>query len=170
MCSIIFMQATGVCKYWASIFEYYFTNAVSTIKKNTSEGADNYFSLLFSSGHMCYFLMLKCLLSFFQGRKLLVIGTTGAAEVLNEMGMIDVFNKSFHVPELKAPEIKKVSFWPANAIIFFLHFLCLRCGTAKKTDDRNSSVVFLSLCWKMGVLLIYSTLVCRDENLFFIYM
>ena len=59
---------------------------------------------------MCYLLMLKYLLFFLQGRKLLVIGTTGAAEVLNEMGMIDVFNKSFHVPELKAPEIKKVSF------------------------------------------------------------
>lgn len=43
-----------------------------------------------------------------KGRKLLVIGTTGAAEVLNEMGMIDVFNKNLHVPELQSTDIRKV--------------------------------------------------------------
>jgi hypothetical protein len=58
--------------------------------------------------------MIKYFFLIFQGKKLVVIGTTGAGEVLNEMGMIDVFNKSFHVPELKSPEIKKVSFWRAK--------------------------------------------------------
>eukprot|EP00250_Pteridium_aquilinum_P005582 c15654_g1_i1 orf=195-2447(+) len=43
-----------------------------------------------------------------KGRRLLIIGTTGAADVLNEMGMIDVFNKNLHVPELKGADIKKV--------------------------------------------------------------
>jgi hypothetical protein len=54
--------------------------------------------------------MIKYFFLIFQGKKLVVIGTTGAGEVLNEMGMIDVFNKSFHVPVLKSPEIRKVSF------------------------------------------------------------
>lgn len=43
-----------------------------------------------------------------KGRKLLIIGTTGAADVLNDMGMIDVFNVNLHVPELKSADIRKV--------------------------------------------------------------
>jgi putative NADPH-quinone reductase len=54
--------------------------------------------------------MMKYFFHTLHGKKLVVIGTTGAKEVLNKMGMIDVFNKSFHVLELKPPEIKKVSF------------------------------------------------------------
>lgn len=43
-----------------------------------------------------------------KGRKLLVIGTTGAADVLSDMGMTVGFNVNLHVPELQSADIRKV--------------------------------------------------------------
>lgn len=43
-----------------------------------------------------------------KGRRLFVIGTTCAADVLEEMGMTVAFNKNLNVPELKREDIKKV--------------------------------------------------------------
>ncbi len=41
-------------------------------------------------------------------RKLLVIGTTSAGEVLDSMALTEVFNVSLHVPSLKAEEVVRV--------------------------------------------------------------
>lgn len=42
------------------------------------------------------------------GRKLLVIGTSSAGEVLDSMGLSGAFNVQLHVPALKASEVEKV--------------------------------------------------------------
>ena len=43
-----------------------------------------------------------------QSRRLLVIGTTSAGGVMQEMGVSAAFNFVLHVPRLREPEIKQV--------------------------------------------------------------
>ena len=43
-----------------------------------------------------------------QSRRLLVIGTTSAADVMQDMGVSSAFNFVLHVPRLREPEIKLV--------------------------------------------------------------
>ncbi len=42
------------------------------------------------------------------GRKLLVIGTTSQGDVIESMGLSDVFNVSLHVPALRVDEVVRV--------------------------------------------------------------
>ena len=42
------------------------------------------------------------------GKKLLVIGTSSAGEVLESMGLAEAFNVTLHVPALRAEEIVRV--------------------------------------------------------------
>lgn len=42
------------------------------------------------------------------GRKLLILGTTSQGDVLDSMGLADVFNVNLHVPSLREKEIEKV--------------------------------------------------------------
>lgn len=42
------------------------------------------------------------------GRKLLVIGTSSAGEVLESMGLSSAFNVQLHVPALRGSEVEKV--------------------------------------------------------------
>ena len=43
-----------------------------------------------------------------QGRRLLVLGTTSAAAVMDDMGVAAAFNVALHVPALKEPDIRAV--------------------------------------------------------------
>ena len=44
------------------------------------------------------------LLTLFQGRKLLIIGTTSQQEILQEMGMLSAFSAIVHISNLSLPE------------------------------------------------------------------
>jgi hypothetical protein len=44
----------------------------------------------------------------FQGKNLLVIGTTSEVGFLESIGMCDVFSVTYHVPKLKKEDAKKV--------------------------------------------------------------
>jgi len=52
----------------------------------------------------------------FQGRKLIIIGTTSCRDVLEPMGLIDAFNTVIHVPNLSKKEhviaVLKVKHFP----------------------------------------------------------
>lgn len=41
---------------------------------------------------------------FFQGRKLLIIGTTSRKDVLQEMEMLDAFSTTIHIPNISRGE------------------------------------------------------------------
>jgi hypothetical protein len=48
-----------------------------------------------------------------QGRKLLVIGTSSLVGVLESMSLLDAFNVHLNVPKLKPADMKQVNFyWP----------------------------------------------------------
>ena len=46
----------------------------------------------------------------FQGRKLLVIGTSSEAQILDSMSLLAAFNVSLEVPKLKPGDAKQVLF------------------------------------------------------------
>ena len=49
--------------------------------------------------------MCKC---FFQGKKLLVIGTTSEVGFLDSVGICDAFSVTYDLPKLKTDDAKKV--------------------------------------------------------------
>jgi vesicle-fusing ATPase len=46
-----------------------------------------------------------------QGRKLLVIGTSSLVRVLESMSLLDAFNVHLNVPQLKPADMKQVNFY-----------------------------------------------------------
>jgi hypothetical protein len=56
-----------------------------------------------------------------QGRKLLVIGTSSLVGVLLSMSLLDAFNVHLNVPKLKPVDMKEVTFFLATNAASSLH-------------------------------------------------
>jgi hypothetical protein len=60
-----------------------------------------------------------------QGRKLLVIGTTSLVRVLESMSLLDAFNVYLNVPKLKPADMKQVNFyWPQMLQVASADYFC----------------------------------------------
>ncbi len=60
-----------------------------------------------------------------QGRKLLVIGTSSLVGVLESMSLLDAFNVHLNVPKLKPADMKQVNFyWPQMLQVASTDYFC----------------------------------------------
>lgn len=54
---------------------------------------------------------------FFQGKNILVIGTTSEVGFLESLGICDAFSVTYHVPTLETADAKKVSQTKGDALL-----------------------------------------------------
>lgn len=102
----ISVQVTGICTHWSSFFKSYFPNSDGSSQTNSPQGLHKIDVYVFNFTNPIPHDMTIPL--FFQGKNLLVIGTTSELAFLESLGVCDAFSVVYNVPVLKAEDAKKV--------------------------------------------------------------
>ncbi len=134
------MQVAWVCWYRTTLLQCYLANHSCPSQEEPSKGLFTmqtpctmdccqvvkiffFHNVRLQSCGFCQ--MLYFCFGDWQGRKLLVIGTSSLVRVLESMSLLDAFNVHLNVPQLKPADMKQVNFyWPQMLQVASADYFC----------------------------------------------